>query len=1126
MNKVAILLCGALSLLFWSQPAGAQEYSVTRLDPPSTNFYNFSSAVGINNNGVVIGSGSGQYTTDLLCVWLPGQTIGTPHYFWGYNRTSPEGINDNGDVVGYGPDDDGKPHGFVNSTDLGLGNTNDINNKGQVVGWTFDSLYLYKDGVFDFLPTSYWGSEALSINDSGVAVGYWYTDCASDCYEEVCIFRGDTITLLGTLGGIYAEGTDINNRGQIAGWSCLDFDCTAYRGFVWDNGNWTTIPTLGGAGSNAEAINDHGVVVGQAYTSGNVQTAIIFDTINGLRDLNTLIPPGSGWQLLTATGINNRGQIVGVGKHGGLTRAFLLTPPLTLLLKDINGDVIPNATVTVSRLRNDPPDFSAYWSEEATSDESGEVEIGSNALVPGDTFVVSMIVHSEPAVKHPGLLGTMYTVYLDNMVIGSDSKPTFPIVGEGIQEVIMQHTTVAWNMVISIEWDARTDYWTTLQSGIRGMANYLYDVSDGQMRFDTVKIYGNSVNWSVADVKIHASNIQHPKTYSDSIRGLNGPVLMPRKWFGNNNACRNGSYAENPLSLTDSVNYTTLCHEWGHYAFGFGDEYNFLGGVRCGSVANYGFMDGQYPYPRYGPYRSEMSSANRYAQAACQNNRHWAMRAMSCWDWFHQGFEKWYTYSLDSVFVPIKRPQDRNIPAGQDYLTGPNDVLTVPDYDVGALVVFPDAPSFATTSTYPVTLTNAATGSRLGDVNVQMKIANTGRTLNQGNTSDSGSIWLLGSTLADTVVAAGRITVGAPTLRSVTQVSQEEWYSFTSMLFDILSAGGIAELRPASGDYHLLFRPEWSGDSATLRILSRDTLASLPELGLEAEGVDTLYSLAWEGGAYVGSLGSIAPSEGIMALNAVDDSGYAFFVPNPFGRYLADSTSGSKFFHGPGGTSDLLLDAGNASVQSVLIVESQFPVIRDGLPTEAIQAGPAVGMAFEGTNDLVGDNILTIQYDDAALNALDSALENSLRIWAWDEALEQWTLAGGTVDTALDEVSGPVARSGIYAAFTTAVSVGIFDEPDGALPTTFELKQNYPNPFNPVTTIEYSLTGRMNVTIEVFNVLGQKVRTLVSETKPAGSYRIDWNSVDDLGKPVASGVYLYRFQAGETTQTKKMVLLR
>jgi flagellar hook assembly protein FlgD len=64
------------------------------------------------------------------------------------------------------------------------------------------------------------------------------------------------------------------------------------------------------------------------------------------------------------------------------------------------------------------------------------------------------------------------------------------------------------------------------------------------------------------------------------------------------------------------------------------------------------------------------------------------------------------------------------------------------------------------------------------------------------------------------------------------------------------------------------------------------------------------------------------------------------------------------------------------------------------------------------------------------------------------------------------------------------------------------------------------------VTIEIFNMLGQKVRTLVNETKSAGSYRTEWDGIDDAGKPVSTGVYLYRYSAGDVVQTKKMMLLK
>jgi hypothetical protein len=100
------------------------------------------------------------------------------------------------------------------------------------------------------------------------------------------------------------------------------------------------------------------------------------------------------------------------------------------------------------------------------------------------------------------------------------------------------------------------------------------------------------------------------------------------------------------------------------------------------------------------------------------------------------------------------------------------------------------------------------------------------------------------------------------------------------------------------------------------------------------------------------------------------------------------------------------------------------------------------------------------------------------------------------------------------------------NENTAALPLEFRVHQNYPNPFNPVTTLRYALPVRGEVEVAVFNVLGQRVATLVCKTESAGEHTVVWNSTDDKGRPVASGVYFYRVRAGDEVQSRKMVLLK
>jgi carboxypeptidase T len=100
---------------------------------------------------------------------------------------------------------------------------------------------------------------------------------------------------------------------------------------------------------------------------------------------------------------------------------------------------------------------------------------------------------------------------------------------------------------------------------------------------------------------------------------------------------------------------------------------------------------------------------------------------------------------------------------------------------------------------------------------------------------------------------------------------------------------------------------------------------------------------------------------------------------------------------------------------------------------------------------------------------------------------------------------------------------------DRLLPQSFHLGQNYPNPFNPSTDIEYQIGesgSPIRTTLKIYNVLGQEVRTLVDEVKKANVYTVTWDGRDKSGCEVTSGIYLYRCKAGQTTQVRKMVLLR
>ncbi|NKB69545.1 MAG: T9SS type A sorting domain-containing protein [Candidatus Latescibacteria bacterium] len=115
------------------------------------------------------------------------------------------------------------------------------------------------------------------------------------------------------------------------------------------------------------------------------------------------------------------------------------------------------------------------------------------------------------------------------------------------------------------------------------------------------------------------------------------------------------------------------------------------------------------------------------------------------------------------------------------------------------------------------------------------------------------------------------------------------------------------------------------------------------------------------------------------------------------------------------------------------------------------------------------------------------------------------------------------APAGTFAVIDTVVTAVV-----GAAqkPVDFALGSNYPNPFNPLTTIAYQVPRRASVTLEIYSLLGQRVRRLVDQVQLSGHHTVTWNGTDDSGRSVASGVYLYRLRSGHYERTRTMVLVK
>jgi len=199
------------------------------------------------------------------------------------------------------------------------------------------------------------------------------------------------------------------------------------------------------------------------------------------------------------------------------------------------------------------------------------------------------------------------------------------------------------------------------------------------------------------------------------------------------------------------------------------------------------------------------------------------------------------------------------------------------------------------------------------------------------------------------------------------------------------------------------------------------------------------------------------------------------------------------------------------------------------VPTNAMNWKPMAGTQY---NMVV---IANINADPTSLVAAFDNENNCRSVGKWEDGFWYFTIVGNENGEAISfkMYDGDIYESAETITFSNDETLGTPDNPititmsTGAnTPTTYNLSQNYPNPFNPVTVIAYQLPTASNVEISIYNIKGEKIRTLVNENREAGMYKVTWNGKDNNNNAVSSGIYFYRIITNNYSDTKKMILMK
>ena len=757
-----------------------------------------------------------------------------------------------------------------------------------------------------------------------------------------------------------------------------------------------------------------------------------------------------------------------------------------------------------------------------TSDAEGILTLDPAFFAIGDAFYVKAKATEKTALTpaHGPVDGLSYEIFVDNLVINNDGHFEAYHLEPGITDTYLAHPYVSYNLVVSIEWPATDQYVASLEAFFRSASNYLYDVTDGQALLNKIAIYDNRRHFFDADLKLYVNNQQWPMARPGGINYADGFIHYPPQHFGLTPA-QNADFGFTvfPPDLDAYDGYAPFIHEFGHYAFGLYDEYlTDVGGGRLRSLqgsVNHGFMDDPLrlndPNPGPAARSTEMSA---WILDGYEETLHFQRRSKPT----AETFRDFFSGAFGPVQVEIRTPMNRGMTA-PDLVVGPNDDPDNLDYDVGAQMTF--VRDVSSSSTPPIEyLVLGSDGQPLPGVFVEIERSDH-RTLLQGRAVTGltpgsedhiGKIRLRGASDGDDVLFSH------PTVRNGLPVPGEWDFLETP----VSTAGKVdlitVQMNQVDGTFDLLpvigFEPN---GSLSYSAEASNAFPALPELEVVIfDEPPQSFELALDGPAYRTDLPELG-AQASLRFRAVDESDSPFFVPQT--AHVLDIVAGADENAITASSAELFFGP-EPGIERAALLESEFPAPTAGLPDSTLRASPVYAVSTYPTGTDYKAQ-MWINYDGEGRLAADTS---AVTIYRWDGDAWEPVETGVVTRYGIQLTMTVVEVDGFYAAYldlTKATGVANEFEELPAEGPPLDRALNFPNPFRDVTSIPLDVERPVEVSIRVYNLLGQLV-----DYRDLGILQTGRRDLQFDGEGLPSGTYPYVVRVGDTTLRGWMTIAR